>query len=345
MSSKLDLHYLVIGTGRCGTVHLAKLLTSVGIPCGHERIFTGGDIQTALQEAAAGDRENSECSAYFGLEFDGSPLAEASYMAVPFLEDEALHDCTLIHVVRDPLKVIRSFLNNICFFREERASLHPEEAFILRHLPQLELLGDAASRASYYYLRWNQMIEESVGGRRYFRHRIEDDPKDLLAFLGVNPDWPVSPEPTNAFSHWPGHMRPQTQLPGISDEEITSSLFWKEVAALSGHYGYPYASKFLPDLNRVHPDARRPGILQTSPLPPPQGGSNRKLPRLMEEGYRGFNLVGYRKSVYAVAQVLGPLDLTRLSDEELQNYQRRRKLFIGASREEAKRWIDRTQEP
>ena len=35
----MNLKYLVTGTGRCGTVYMARILTSIGIPCGHETIF------------------------------------------------------------------------------------------------------------------------------------------------------------------------------------------------------------------------------------------------------------------------------------------------------------------
>ena len=35
----MKLKYLVTGTGRSGTVYMARLLTSLGIPCSHEMIF------------------------------------------------------------------------------------------------------------------------------------------------------------------------------------------------------------------------------------------------------------------------------------------------------------------
>jgi hypothetical protein len=36
----MGMRYLVVGTGRCGTVYMAKLLSSVGVPCGHEATVT-----------------------------------------------------------------------------------------------------------------------------------------------------------------------------------------------------------------------------------------------------------------------------------------------------------------
>ena len=38
-TDKQKLDFLVTGTGRCGTVYMAELLTSLGIPCGHESLF------------------------------------------------------------------------------------------------------------------------------------------------------------------------------------------------------------------------------------------------------------------------------------------------------------------
>ena len=35
-----ELKIISTGTGRCGTAYMSKLLTSVGIPCGHESLFT-----------------------------------------------------------------------------------------------------------------------------------------------------------------------------------------------------------------------------------------------------------------------------------------------------------------
>src|SRR6516225_10533359 len=97
------LSFLIVGTGRSGTVYLARLLTGVGIPCSHERVFNGNDIDDAIRALEAPGGKNSECSRYFGLDEHTLPLAESSYMAVPFLLHPWLADAAIIHVVRDPL--------------------------------------------------------------------------------------------------------------------------------------------------------------------------------------------------------------------------------------------------
>ena len=88
------LQYVVTGTGRCGTVFLANLLTSVAIPCGHESIFTNWGIEeararlegqapiwiSAISRAACGDWLP-----------DADIAADSSYMAAPFLDDDLLN--------------------------------------------------------------------------------------------------------------------------------------------------------------------------------------------------------------------------------------------------------------
>ncbi|HEV3260318.1 MAG TPA: hypothetical protein VG013_25915 [Gemmataceae bacterium] len=41
----------------------------------------------------------------------------ASYLAAPFLDDPVFEDVTTVHVVRHPVRVILSFLNDIQFFQ------------------------------------------------------------------------------------------------------------------------------------------------------------------------------------------------------------------------------------
>jgi hypothetical protein len=316
MHGKPDLLYLVVGTGRSGTVYLARLLTSVGIPCSHERIFNGNDIDDSVR-ILSGDGQSSACSSHCGLDDSMQPVAESSYMAVPFLDHPLLTDCAIVHVVRDPLHVIRSFLNHIRFFRDdcgERA--RPAEQFIRRHLPHLNFLPDAVSRACYFYLRWNQMIEESIAGRRYILHPIESSPSALLAFLGVDPSVTVFHDPTcNAYTKWPDHMRVESQLPDVRDEEIKACFLWKEVATLAGKYGYIYPTRFSPGLNGAPalPRGRDVGSVGLSAEPL---HTYPAVPKLIQENYRRYNVVQHRREFIGVHQELGQLDLTQMSDQE-----------------------------
>ena len=125
----INIQYIVVGTGRCGTLYTANLLTSLGIPCGHEAIFTpkGPDY-----EVLAGNKEpiSSDVSKAENLSNDKMLMADASYMAAPFL---GLFDAQVIHIVRNPKDVIRSFVVEFNYFsgsepRQEEPC--PEQRFV-----------------------------------------------------------------------------------------------------------------------------------------------------------------------------------------------------------------------
>lgn len=63
-------------------------------------------------------------------------------------------------------------------------------------------------------------------------------------------------------------------------------------------------------------------------------------PELVEEGYRGFNLVRYRQEYYALAQSLGPLDLQKVDEASLKRLQQSRHCVIGKSLDEAKQILN-----
>jgi len=62
--------------------------------------------------------------------------------------------------------------------------------------------------------------------------------------------------------------------------------------------------------------------------------------QLVEEGYKGFNIIRWRDSFYALAQSLGPLDLPQVKEPVLREYLKRGRCFIGNSLEGVKRFVD-----
>lgn len=194
------LKYIVVGTGRCGTVYMAKLLTSIGLPCGHETIFLHDGFEHAL--ARLENQEKLEISLIAKLasvsdEEQGIPwfnsesplplVADASYMAAPFLDRPELKDVKIIHVIREPMKVINSFVEGLQYFRDkiEDEEHIPYHKFIYQHVPELEMPMDPVSRAALYYIRWNEMIETKCQKNNYYRHRIESNTEKLLSFLDI----------------------------------------------------------------------------------------------------------------------------------------------------------------
>jgi len=67
------------------------------------------------------------------------------------------------------------------------------------------------------------------------------------------------------------------------------------------------------------------------------------IPKLIEEGYNGFNIVAYQGKFYALAQDIGPIDLDKTEDKILIDYQKRGKYFVGESLEGTKKLIDQQQ--
>ncbi|RTK93330.1 MAG: hypothetical protein EKK64_10500, partial [Neisseriaceae bacterium] len=128
------IKYLVTGIGRSGTVYMARLLSSLGIMCGHESIFQKDGLDFSLirlknkkerllsdtSRVAIRDINNKiiyEKEIWFNPQ---EQIAESSYMSAPFLDNKELKDCKIIHVVRNPLKVISSTYYDVNFFEEQQ---------------------------------------------------------------------------------------------------------------------------------------------------------------------------------------------------------------------------------
>lgn len=67
--------------------------------------------------------------------------------------------------------------------------------------------------------------------------------------------------------------------------------------------------------------------------------SYRAQPLLLEEGYKGFNIVHYESRYYGLSQALGVINIARIRDYTFKDYQRRGLCFIGTSVEEVKQLI------
>lgn len=184
----MDLKYLITGTGRCGTVFLARVLTSLGIACGHESIFDWKGLSSAKKRLNG--EEPIELSYASKMKFENNQWieipqwidknnieADASYMAVPFLREDILHDTKIIHVVRHPVKVINSFCNYINYFSSEKPT-NSYENFIYKNLPELTNTMPVYDRGALFYIKWNKMIKSD------FFYKIEDNTQKLLDFLG-----------------------------------------------------------------------------------------------------------------------------------------------------------------
>lgn len=183
--------FIVTGTGRCGTVYMARLLTSLGIPCGHESLFyvTQNEPLRVWERFENNTRSISLASSHDLLldkKIDAwvdipSIVADSSYIAAPFLS--RMPEVKVIHVVRNPMDVINSYVFDAKYF-SQREPTNEWERLIYYFLPEMVDLPNPLERAAYFYLAWNTMIESSPNPR--LRHRIERGvTQELFDYLGV----------------------------------------------------------------------------------------------------------------------------------------------------------------
>lgn len=225
----MELKYIVTGTGRSGTVYMARLLSSLGLPCGHEAVFDWHGLEKANRRISGIEKPVLSHTSTF--RWDGSknvPLeewcsgemvADSSYLAAPFLKE---FSCSVIHVVRDPVKVIQSFCNYIGYFKSETPS-NQFESFIYDHVPELKGKMPVYDRACLHWIRWNQMIESN------FLHRVEDGPDSIMKFLGAIGE----PFMDNTVNSYRRHTKERFSIDKISSKEIRD-----EFIALGRKYGY-----------------------------------------------------------------------------------------------------------
>lgn len=187
----IDLRYIVTGTARSGTLFMANVLTSIGYPCTHEAIFTPQGLDKAdrviKEKEPAISSKISRGSNLSDYELD--IVAESSYMAAPFLSK---FDATVIHVVRNPVKVVASMIgSHFRYFLDSQPTFLDEvpdkiiyEQFIFSYLEELYQEMTQIDRCCLFYIRWNEMIEKS--GRVTIRHRIEDGTEKIKELFGFN---------------------------------------------------------------------------------------------------------------------------------------------------------------
>lgn len=246
-----NLNYIVTGCGRSGTVFLARLLTSIGIPCGHESIFDyngldaakrrlSGEEQASLSFVSIYDKPNNKI-----IDPHVNPAlieADSSYLSAPYLNDELFSNTKIIHVVRNPIKVVNSFTNYMHYFANPS---HPEftghlyEGFIHYHVPDLYQNLTQYERACLYWVKWNQMIEENSKGKEYLLWRVEDEIKPLLDFVyksDVDPNTIYNDKTANTFVK----NGPQFCLDSMKDSPIK-----KQFIALMKKYKYKTGSEYL----------------------------------------------------------------------------------------------------
>jgi hypothetical protein len=239
-----QLKYIVTGTGRCGTVYAAMLLSNVMVSCGHESIFTPGGIETALRRLSGEEKCTLSFCSTNKRHRDGTwtPLnitwvcpnqivADSSYMAAPYVGE--FQSAKLVHLVRHPVRVVNSFCNYLGYFKSSTPS-NEYEKFIYGILPELTEEMSQYDRGALYYILWNDLIEQRTENKVI--HRIEDGPKKLLKELGLQNEICNFDDPyTNSFQK----PRQRFCVDDLSEE------IWDLFKECGAKYGYKLSSEYL----------------------------------------------------------------------------------------------------
>jgi hypothetical protein len=224
---------LVTGCGRSGSRYLAEVLTAAGLPCTHERVFTGRE-QDHRQLAAR--------------------TAEASWYAVPWLSD--VSDTTLVlHVVRHPLRCVGSWVGLRFFDRGQterplwkhvikRALNLPASGqyrsiqVVRTHRPSVFAAATAAERGAAYWLQWNRWVEDECATHRdrYRRIRLED--VTSAAVVEFVREAGVDPAPNAAGAVREISRQTNTRGSRVDLQWSDLGVHEKAVRALAERYGY-----------------------------------------------------------------------------------------------------------
>lgn len=217
-----DLKYIVAGTGRSGTGYVSRLLTELGSRCGHEVVFTPWGIRGWVAK---------QC----GL--DG----EAAWTSFPYLK---LFKGPVVHVVRHPLRVIRSrFVSrfpiaevNLGTTEEVLAVPSPWHA-MARNLLPLDTT-DLLDYGVNFYLELTRRIEEQIGASVVRLERLRSLPNvlSLCERLGIK----TTP------AHAQNAIRVTRPTTNQHIKDVTPELEWHH---LEGH----------PRLNELKEQAERYG--------------------------------------------------------------------------------------
>lgn len=184
------LNFLVTGTGKCGTVYMSHLLTELGIPCGHEAIFTNKGLEEAKKRLKNKNLiKFSECTKNLpNWTCPQEIISDSSYMSAPFLDWDYLENTKIIHLIRNPIDVISSFIKGEYFDLIWPPLTVPFQKFIKSNIPHVyENDLNNINRCALYYIEWNKIIESKLNNRNFIIHAIEKPLEKIYEFIEKSP--------------------------------------------------------------------------------------------------------------------------------------------------------------
>jgi len=209
------IDFVVTGTPRSGTKYLARVLSSCGIDCGHEKRFN--PWEAVWSEPRRDDR----------------PFGDSSWLVVPFL-DQLPATTKLLHVVREPLKAINSIIGTGHF---EWASDYTW--FLLKHagLTYSTDPEQVKVNAQRFWVTWNTRIENS--GRVALRFQVEETEqvyREIIEILDPSQQ-PHLERLGEVLDSIPTDVNKRSHVCG---PVLTESDLIPECRQLARRYGYAY---------------------------------------------------------------------------------------------------------
>ena len=220
--------YLIVATPRSATAFTARLLSNLGLNCGHEKHF---GLDTHLSQFL-------NCEGIVG---------DSSWLAVPFL-NQLPKDVKILHQTRHPLKVIRSllelqFLDFDVVGRPVRDGLRRRfTEFAMEHCPGVLEYNSNFERAAWFYYHWNRKIDAQRTDRELFRYNVDHFDtellRQLLSFIGVDSSKFTNEQLSNQLVDVPKNLNAKKNNKVILVEEVTWQTIPAEVRDLAQLYGY-----------------------------------------------------------------------------------------------------------
>jgi hypothetical protein len=224
-SKETPIKYVVISTPRSATGYTARVLSELGLNCGHEKSFcTPHQLCYRAGEEIWGD---------------------SSWLAAPFIKD--MPPTTLVlHQLRDPIKTLDSMMTR----RQLRGCNPGGEAprgeytqFLRKYVENWESEESQHERLARFWVEWNLRIEQA-NHPNYLRYWVEDMDEELLlriiSHLGVT----VSPsqiqsalEIDKSVNHHPGEGQ---RIVPWAEKFCAQETPKPNVRSLSRRYGYSW---------------------------------------------------------------------------------------------------------
>jgi hypothetical protein len=135
--------YLITGCGRSGTNFMYNLLKNNDIKCGHEEQFS-----------------------IFNYKNKNINYSESSWLMTPFIKEINNDDFNIIRIYRNPILVIKSFLDTGFFHKKNKNNYY--YLFMKGYIPVAVFNKSEIENAAVYYIFWNKLFDININNIQYY---------------------------------------------------------------------------------------------------------------------------------------------------------------------------------